>query len=284
MKLKIAVARYIASKSAILSPSTIAGYTRYSRLYLQRIYDMDIEDITQEDFQLAVNDDVIDGRSPKTIRNAVGLVKVTLKMFAPEKRFYISQPQKIRPSFYVPDKIEIQHIYSKIKGRELEIPFLLASQCGLRPSEISALTLDDVCHGYVDITKARVRGLKGDVLKAPKTYCGNRSIPIPKELEELIITRSSNGRICLLTSKQISEHWSRFLSEQGIRYFKFYALRHYFASEALLLGVPQKYIAEMMGHSSLEMIERVYQHTFPSAMERYKAVICENTLSVLDVG
>ena len=35
------------------------------------------------------------------------------------------------------------------------------------------------------------------------------------------------------------------------------------------MGMPQKYTAELMGHGSLDMIERVYQHTFPSAMEEY---------------
>ena len=54
-----------------------------------------------------------------------------------------------------------------------------------------------------------------------------------------------------------------------IKACNFHALRHHYASKCLLLGMPQKYTAELMGHSSLDMIEKVYQHTFPSAMEQY---------------
>ena len=38
----------------------------------------------------------------------------------------------------------------------------------------------------------------------------------------------------------------------------------------------RKYIAELMGHSSTDMIEKVYQHTFPSAMEEFKIRISNN--------
>lgn len=50
-----AVDRYINAKSAVLSPSTVAGYIRYKNLYLQSIYDRYIDEITQEEFQIAVN-------------------------------------------------------------------------------------------------------------------------------------------------------------------------------------------------------------------------------------
>ena len=46
-------------------------------------------------------------------------------------------------------------------------------------------------------------------------------------------------------------------------------MRHHYASKCLLIGMPQKYIAEIMGHSSTRMIEQVYQHVFGSAMEEY---------------
>jgi len=48
-----------------------------------------------------------------------------------------------------------------------------------------------------------------------------------------------------------------------------HALRHHYASKCILLGIPQKYITELMGHSSTDMTEKVYHHIFPSAMEVY---------------
>ena len=270
-----AVDRYINAKSAVLSPSTVAGYIRYRNLYLQSIYDKYIDEITQEEFQIAVNKEVC-LYSPKTLRNACGLVKSAISMFI-ERDFKITLPQRIRPSFYIPEKEEVKKIYEKIKGTELEIPFLLASQCGLRPSEIAALTTADIVHGNIEITKARVTGVYGDVVKTPKTYAGYRSIPISEELQLKIEENCSpDKKVTALTSKQISNRWRKFMDSKGFSYFKFYALRHYFASRALLLGIPQKYIAEMMGHSTLVMIESVYQHTFPSAMKKFKTTLCDS--------
>lgn len=77
-------------------------------------------------------------------------------MFAPDFVYRISLPQKIKSSFYVPDENEIKVIYKLIKNTELEIPFLLASQCGLRPSEICALTKDCITADGLEIRKAVV--------------------------------------------------------------------------------------------------------------------------------
>ena len=109
-----AVDRYINAKSAVLSPSTVAGYIRYRNLYLQSIYDKYIDEITQEEFQIAVNKEAC-LYSPKTLRNACGLVKSAISMFI-ERDFKITLPQRIRPSFYIPEKEEVKKIYEKIKG------------------------------------------------------------------------------------------------------------------------------------------------------------------------
>ena len=78
------------------------------------------------------------------------------------------------------------------------------------------------------------------------------------------------GHVTAMTGQQISKAWTTFRDKQGIdKALNFHALRHHFASKCLLMGLPQKYIAELMGHSSTDMIERVYQHTFPSAMEEF---------------
>ena len=110
------------------------------------------------------------------------------------------------------------------------------------------------------------------MLKDPKSFAGFRSVPISKTMSEYLRTHAEEERVCPLTSLEISRRWSTFREKQGLDdALNFHALRHHFASKCLLLGMPQKYIAELMGHNSVDMIERVYQHTFPSAMEQYAA-------------
>ncbi|MFR4022404.1 MAG: site-specific integrase [[Eubacterium] siraeum] len=198
-------------------------------------------------------------------------------MFAPDFVYRISLPQKIKSSFYVPDENEIKVIYKLIKNTELEIPFLLASQCGLRPLEICALTKDCITADGLEIRKAVVINEHGrEVYKPPKSYAGYRTIPISPLLRDKLMNTPDKKRICVISSNKISRDWNSFLRKHGLHIFRFYSLRHYYASQALLLGIPQKYIAELMGHSSTDMIEKVYQHIFPSAMEEFKVRIADN--------
>ena len=276
--------RYINAKCAVLSPSTIRGYRAYSKKYYTDISETSICELNKESLQCWVNN-ISKLHSPKTVKNAYGLLSAALTMFHPDfdKIKVKSLPRNIKAPFYVPDKKEIQNIYCLLKGTNLEVPFLLASKCGLRPSEIAALTTDCVVKCTIEIRKAMVMDENGNqVLKPPKTNAGYRSIPIPQSLEDLLISRADGNMICALSANRIGKEWSRFLAENNLRYFKFYALRHYFASQALLLGIPQKYIAEMMGHSSTQMIEHVYQHIMKYAMDEFKERIKNDTRELMD--
>ncbi|MCH5324282.1 MAG: site-specific integrase [Eubacterium sp.] len=235
-----------------------------------------LSEIDNETIQVATNMEA-SRYSPKTVRNAYGLVHATLQMYRSDLRLNITLPQKIKPRFYIPEKSEIEQIYKKIKGTDLEIPFLLASQCGLRPSEIRGLTTDCICKGTIEIRCAVVCDMKGkERKKPPKSYAGYRTLPIPPDFEKLMLQNAKGKQICELSAKKVSEKWHDFLIENNFYPFRFYDLRHYFASQALLVGIPQKYIAEMMGHSSTNMIEQVYQHTFVSAMEGFKSIVRKN--------
>lgn len=78
-----AMDQYIAEKSGVLSPSTIRGYKSVRRNYFQDLIDMNISDLTQGDIQLAVSNEALKGKSPKTVRNAHGLLNSVLEEFRP---------------------------------------------------------------------------------------------------------------------------------------------------------------------------------------------------------
>lgn len=264
-----ATERYIKSKENILSPSTIRVYYFILKNNLHELMSVKIRDITAERIQYAFNDFAKD-HSPKTCRNVHGLISAVLKVERPEMVLNTSLPQKRKREIYVPDNDEVLKIGEIIQGSTAETPFLLATQCGLRASEISALMLSDVHADYIEIKQARVDSVNGTAVKAPKSVAGYRKIPISPELYQYLTEHAVNGRVCPMTSRGISSCWSDFRDKQKLNpALNFHALRHYFASRCLLLGMPQKYTAELMGHSSLDMIEKVYQHTFPSAMEAF---------------
>lgn len=267
--LAAAVEHYIKSKENVLSPSTVRGYYVVLHNYLPGLMATKIRDITAEKIQEEFNDFAKD-YSAKTCRNAHGLISAVLKGVRPEIVLNTTLPRKTKNEIYVPDEEEVEKTYLLAAETPMEIPYLLATQCGLRASEISALELSEVHEDSITIKQARVDGLDGAVLKSPKSYAGYRTVPISKALYDVLTSRAEGNRVCAMNSNDISSRWGKFRAKHGIdKNCNFHALRHHFASKCLLMGMPQKYIAELMGHGSLDMIERVYQHTFPSAMKEF---------------
>lgn len=274
-----ALEEYIVSRTAVCSPSTIRGYRIVQRNALQDLQSRDIAEITQQDIQLAMNEYAKD-HSPKSCRNAHGLMSSVLKVYRPELLIRTTLPQKVKPDIYVPDQHEIKALYLKLKGTPLEIPFLLASQCGLRSSEVAALTLDRVHDDYIEVVEACVPGEDNTYCrKGPKSVSGYRKIPISSEMAKKLREHAVKGNVTPLKSTNISCDWSKLHSRKGYMLNKgltFHALRHHFCSKCLLMGMPQKYIATLMGHGSTDMIEKVYEHIFPSAMEEFAAKLRED--------
>ena len=266
-----ALEEYIVSRTAVASPSTIRGYRVIQNNAFLELQKRDIFSITQMDLQTAVNDYAA-SHSPKSCRNAHGLISAVLQLNRPDFVPHTTLPQKVKKDLYVPDEKEINELYEMLKGTTLEIPFLLASQCGLRASEIAALKLENVFDDHIAIKEACVPGENGSYhTKAPKSYAGYRNVPISANFAKKLRDRAATDTmVCNIKSTNISNSWCKFRDEHKLKKgLGFHELRHHFASKCLLLGMPQKYIAELMGHSSTDMIEKVYQHVFPSAMEEY---------------
>lgn len=283
MTLGEAMDKYISVKSNILSPSTICSYKSIRKTHMQKLMPIKISKITQEMAQAEFN--IISATaSPKTVRNINGLFVSVLKMFAPGKRIEITLPQKQKTPVHIPTRSEIEKIYEYIKGSDMEIPFLLASQCGLRLSEVCALTRDNIGDGEITINKAIVRNEDNKyVYKTPKSYAGYRVVNCSKALtDKLKQSCGADGRVVSLNYLQIGDRWPCILRRLSITHFRFHDLRHYYASEGLLLGVPPKYMAELMGHSSTDMIDKVYQHTFSEHKKQFSQALADKTSSLLD--
>lgn len=271
-----AAQEYIDTRRNVISPSTLQSYKMIAKNNIpQELADAAIDDVTQLMVQSVVNDISV-GHKPKTVRNVHGFIASVLGLYRPDLQLKTRLPQKTKSRVYIPDQDECKVIADALQGAPLYVPFVLATQCGLRASEISGLEIKDVHPDYISITQARVQGENGAELKTPKTDAGYRDVPITRAIYNLLKAEAAkyDGRVCPLTSHDISKQWGLFRDEQGLPYnLTFHKLRHYYASKCIVLGVPQKYIADLMGHSSTAMIEKIYQHIIPSAARRYAEVL-----------
>lgn len=263
-----AIDRYIESKDAVLSPSTIRGYRSLQKGILQALKDVCVADLTQETVQRFVNRTAKD-HSPKTVKNVHGLLSAALAVYRPEMVLRTTLPQKEKKEVQIPTMEEIQLLAGRIRGTRFELPFLLAAWMGLRTSEIRGLTWDCVEGDMLHIKQALVSGADNtQVLKSTKTYSGNRKIRIPPYIMELI-QRQSRKNEYIVTYKRNSLYGrlSRLCEQCGLPHYRFHDLRHVQASVMLLLNVPDKYAMERMGHASNNMLKNVYQHTMKKKSE-----------------
>ena len=281
--LKDAYERYINSNDGTLSPSTLRNYRVYARNYFQDLMNHRVTDLTHEMIQTAISKEAKAGKSPKTIRNAYSLLSVVLRKYRPRFRMDVKLPQKRPVEITIPTEEEIQKIWAAAKGTKYELPILLASWLGLRASEIRGLKFEDVVDGRIHIQRAVVKGDEGLVEKGPKSISGNRWIVCPATIMQLIEAQPHDSKYVLgKFSVDVYDGFLQVCKKAGVKPCRFHDLRHFAASEAHSLGVPDKYQMKRMGHKTDNMLKNVYQHTMKDKETFFANTIDDHMLAIYE--
>lgn len=271
-----AIDKYIASKTNILSPSTISGYTSIRKTRLCSIIDTPIKKLSIADIQAAINLEA-DGHSPKTVRNINALLRSSLELAMPSFKYNVTLPQKIKPDIQIPTDDEMKAVFEAIKDTPMEVPVYLAALCGMRRSEIAALKWSDV-----DLKKERITINAASVLdkdrnlvrKTTKTTSGKRIIKIFKPVLTVLKSQEKTGEYVLtVTPNVITNEFPRLLKKLGLPHYRFHDLRHYAVSTMLFLNMPKKNIAEYVGHETEHMIDTVYGHVMRDKKDTFLDVV-----------
>lgn len=250
-----------------LSPATIRGYTSLRNNAYESIIDKRVDRMTIRDLQQWVNFRS-QSVSPKTLRNSLMLLQTVLKVSGCKLDYSnLRLPKPKHTEMEIPDdKTVSMLLQAAYDDDDLFIAISLAALMGLRRSEIAALRWADIHtirngSPVLRVNKALVMGESGKYAeKDPKTNAGNRDLIIPTSLyEEIKRRRSLRPCIISITPNALSLKYSRLAKEVGAPQ-QFHSLRHYHASVMLREGVPEKYIVADMGHSSFDMVKRVYGH------------------------
>lgn len=262
-----AIDRYIESKDAVLSPSTVAGYKRIRKNALQELMPIKLPALTQEAVQRAVNR-MAREKSSKSVSNAHGLLSAALEMYHPDFHLRTTLPQKKKHETHIPEAEEIGRILREAKGKKVELPILLAVWLGLRASEIRGITWEEIDGDRLHIKQAIVQGEDGPAVKGTKTYSGDRVLRIPPYIQELISRQPKTDEyIVHMSGQAIYSAFCRVCESAGVRHYRFHDLRHANASVMLALGIPDKYAMQRMGHATNNMLKTVYQHTMKNKRE-----------------
>lgn len=265
--------RYIESKDSVLSPATIAGYKRIRKNALPDLMPVVLTALTQERVQRSINA-MAREKSPKSVRNAHGLLSAALEMYYPDFTLRTTLPQKQPHEINIPDVEEIKAILTAAQGTRMELPVLLAVWMGLRASEIRGLTWRDIDGDVLHVRQAIVEGEDGPVLKKTKTFSGDRYIHIPQHIKVVLNAQPKTDEyIVHLSGQAMYKRFSRLCDKAGLPHYRFHDLRHTAASVAMAVGVPNTYTQERMGHKTDHMLKTTYLHTMRSKRSQYDELI-----------
>ena len=257
-----AVDAFLASRSNVLSPSTLRGYQIIRNNRFRALMDEKIPDLTPQAVQAYVN---AESRlcAPKTLKNAWALLASAIEESS-GRRFDVRLPQQERKErpFLMPAQIET--FVEAVHGTQMEIPALLAL-CSLRCSEILGLRWQDV-----DLKNARVfvRGAKVPdehnvyVRKnTAKNASSIRTVPIMPQLVEALRAAPRTGEsVVPYTESWIYRSINSICAAHDLPLVGIHGLRHSFASLAYHLNMPEHIAMQIGGWKDETTIRRIYRH------------------------
>lgn len=265
MSFSCACDKYIATKSNVLSPSTIRGYEAIRKWIPDSFNKMELRSITQIEVQDLINN-LSKTKSPKSIRNIHGLISAVLGVFYPSTVLNTTLPQKVRKSSYIPSENDVKRLLDYCEPTEYFVPIYLAS-LGLRRGEICALTIDDLVGNKLTINKDMVQDKNHQyVIKDnPKTDASNREIIIPQKLADRI---HEQGYIYKYNPNAIDNYLRRNLPHLDIPVFSLHKLRHFFCSYAHENGFSDATIQSLGGWSTPSVMHEIYRHAMDQEKNR----------------
>jgi integrase len=263
--------KYIEDREAVLSPATIRGYKQIRRNRFMSIMNTKLSALRPNDIQKAVSEET-KLVSPKTVKNAHGLLSSVLDVFLPDFSLNTILPKKMRFVANIPTHEDFIELLQMTEGTMMNAVIMLGACLGLRRSEMCALTWDDInpVANRVMITKVMVTDDDGNwSIKSTKTYAGTRGFGIPEFVTKklMFLPRWPNtDRIIPITPNAVTDRFIRLRNRLKMN-IRLHDLRHYNASVMLALGVPDKYAMERGGWATNQTMKNVYQHTFQGEHE-----------------
>ncbi len=170
------------------------------------------------------------------------------------------------PDFDFFTTVESEQLLAAATGRD-RVMIMTGLKAGLRRGELMALRWCDV---ELTANKLHVRrNVWHGIVGTPKGG-GPRTLPLSPQLrQELAHHRHLRGELVfcnddgsMLTDGEMNPGVGAACKRAGLRHASWHVLRHSFASQLVMKGVPLKVVQELLGHATIEMTMR-YAHLAP---------------------
>jgi len=181
------------------------------------------------------------------------------------------------PKFDFFTREESELLLAAARNEEERLQILFALHTGVRVSEQLAIEWGDLDfkNRLVVIRRATIRGEVG-----PTKSGRERKVPMTASLEQALKRHRSlrAKRVFCDSNGQPLEDWILLdrlhvvCKRAGLRQIRWHELRHSFASQLVMAGVPLRQVQEWLGHSTITMTMR-YSHLSPGGNAKLIAAL-----------
>lgn len=254
--------------------STMTRYKTYVSFAVDYFADFYIKEITAENIQSFLNGSAESGRSTKTIKDQMSVLRMIFK-YAVIKQYisnnptlYITPPKgnkSLKRNALTAEQVKrVEQSIDKPFG--LLAYFLLYT--GLRKGELLALQYKDIDFEKKIITIDKSVYLVGNRphLKATKTAAGTRKVILLDCLAEKLPKRNNPDEYVFpgvdggaMPGSFFTRHWRKWQKASGLDVTA-HQLRHTYATILYEAGVNVKDAQSLMGHSDISVTQNIYTH------------------------
>lgn len=265
-----AVDAYMSDKRLRLRANTIAGYESAIHSHLLPMWaGREVGGITHEEVQEWVDGFDMPGAAEKAFKTFRQIVRWCIRQRG--LRIWdvtqgIELPAKPVRRQHTLTESEANRVVSGIHGQPWEAVVLVQLSCGLRRSEVCALTWEDIDlrTGEVEVTKGRHVVGGEEYVYPTKTPKSTRTVVLPRfavaRLRQIKREGRGRGLLCGLRPDAVSRRFRSWARRNGID-ATMMRLRHTWATLSVRAGVPIEVVGAALGHTSLDMAYSRYVST-----------------------
>ena len=276
-----AIDGYINAKEAVLSPSTIRAYDNIRKKHFKEIGKKKIKVLTSEDVQLFISG-LAETCSPKTVKNIYALLTASISLYSPDTHFKVTLPTQHKKRPASPSREDVATLY-KNATTSMKLVIGLA-MVGFRCGEMCALKYEDIADGVAHIHADFVQDKNKEWIykDTPKEADSDRFVKLPDFVLDLI--GEGEGFIINANPKTVSKRFYKYRLKQNIN-IRLHDIRHFYASSAVVLGIPDIYLADMGGWSrtgNSPVMKSVYQNNIKSMSDYYNKKISDYMTGIVE--
>jgi integrase len=234
-----------------------------------------------------------EGLSKKTINNRLSILNTCLTMAhewlhleAPQPRIKRLRCAPPKTDYLTPK--ESLALLAATTGTMREL-VLTALRTGMRQGELKGLQWESIDWQSGNLVVRHSRCDHRKILDTPKSN-RERHIPLDREVYQTLLKRKQqNGYVFLDANGQpfhargMTKYLTRACAAAGLRRITWHVLRHTFASELAVKGVPLHAVQALLGHTTIMTTMR-YSHVAPSALRSAIELLDPQRLPLAEFG